>query len=69
MRKAHTVTLAGVVSGGWFTGTIARGEAARAGRMRDRRPVTCRVEDAPEEIAELIAWAMKPDLLHPTFDW
>jgi hypothetical protein len=68
MKRAHTVTLAGVVSGGWFTGTIARGGRDSQGRLCERRPITCRVEDAPEEIAELIAWAMHPNAMHPTLD-
>ncbi len=68
MKRAHTVTLTGVVSGGWFTGTVCKGDHPFRSRLGQRRPITCRVEDAPHEVAELIEWATKLDVIHPTLD-
>ncbi len=56
MEEAWRVYLGGVVSHGWLTGRAVRHRQGKQLLDLQTRPLVCRVEDAPEEAAELMAW-------------
>jgi hypothetical protein len=68
MSEIWTVSVNGVVSQGWFTGFASRHMKGERSVNYSKRPISCRVEDAPAEVAELFAWMTKPRDLHPQLD-
>jgi hypothetical protein len=57
------------VSQGWLTGSVQRWKTGERRVTCETRPISCRVEDAPAEVAELVAWLTRPEEFHPQFDW
>ncbi len=51
------VTLTLIAGQGWVSGSIALSDPGK-GLGKQRRPITCRAEDAPQEVAELVEWAL-----------
>ncbi len=68
MEDTWTVSLIGVVSKGWLTGSVTRTPVGSRRLNFSKRPITCRVEDAPHEVAELVAWMTRPNEMHPQLD-
>ncbi len=68
VSRAQMVSLTAVVSQGWITGSVEKWRKGEH-RISQRRNLSCRVEDAPAEVAELMGWLVKSDdEPHPTFD-
>jgi hypothetical protein len=68
MAEAFTVALTGVVGDQWFVGSVKRWVPGEKHTTFQKRPVTCRVEDAGDELAEVIDWLLRPVTLHPQLD-
>ncbi len=65
MAEPFTVALTGVRGDQWFTGSVKRWVPGERRTTCETRPVMCRIEDAGDELAELIAWALKPQRFEP----
>ncbi len=65
MAEPHTIAIGGVVSDGWLTGNVHRWTTGERRATCETREVTCRVEDAGDELAELIAWLLTPKVVEP----
>ncbi len=68
MAEAFTVALTGVVGDQWFVGGVKRWIPGERRTTCETRPVMCRIEDAADELAELMIWAVRPVTLHPQLD-
>jgi hypothetical protein len=65
MLHQAVVEITYVVSGGWVTGRLRKALSGEH-RAHETRQISCRVEDAPAEMAELVAWSLQPRPVEPT---
>ncbi len=69
MREPRTIAVGAVVSNGWMIGSAKRWKTGERRGTCETRPISCLVEDAPAEVAELIGWLTRSEVVGTPFDW